>query len=566
MKYLIFLFVLLPLAASTQEAYSFATTGKNHNFLALDVDHMIALAGWSSTCRVPTLELRHTQTGQQLFNGIYATSQFGDFTDVCWLNHQAWAVGRLVISDDVWSSPKSVLAAYSWEGALLFSHEVADELAWEGRPSIHPLPGGGALWNTGHKLYRVSGEGAFLDTINWGTAIAHVGVIAEDVYLVQLEGEDELEIIDLSGNTLEEIFSEAGIKSVASNETLAYVLTEDKIYGIDLQNGQTQTHALGANHSYNKLAIEGEKAILYTTGSDSSDFGRYSFEENEFTFIGKWELPGREIQELMYQSGRFYLAGTDYFSGSAAFSSGLSNGFVQSFSAPEAQSLGPDLGVAEVELSFDSVRVSYNAEFGFHTIRYNATARVEVRNHGPTPFNDMYILASDRTGGFNCSDIRHYELQEGQIAAGAAIWQEFSIQDVEVHGGPPPAELAYHNNLIQCYFTGAPSFMPDANALNNRACDTLTIAGTITETNAPFPEEVLVNLYPNPAGNWLVVEYTNVEVVKAHLLNARGQVVEVPVEAGLKRLRFNLQGLSRGMYVLSIISKKGQIVKRVVVQ
>lgn len=94
-----------------------------------------------------------------------------------------------------------------------------------------------------------------------------------------------------------------------------------------------------------------------------------------------------------------------------------------------------------------------------------------------------------------------------------------------------------------------------------------TIEYRTTETTA-FEDEFSreVQLYPNPAQKGFTIDLKNIQTQKAQtqLYNSLGQVVaEKAIENG--QIEYNIEGMSKGMYILKIQTDKGTAIKRLVI-
>ena len=78
-----------------------------------------------------------------------------------------------------------------------------------------------------------------------------------------------------------------------------------------------------------------------------------------------------------------------------------------------------------------------------------------------------------------------------------------------------------------------------------------------------------INVYPNPASEQLTVEVTNFNVVikELVLVNTMGQVVDKIIPTFNKKVyEFNVAHYSKGIYLMNIVSDKGVITKKIIVQ
>ncbi|MCU0440282.1 MAG: T9SS type A sorting domain-containing protein [Raineya sp.] len=94
-----------------------------------------------------------------------------------------------------------------------------------------------------------------------------------------------------------------------------------------------------------------------------------------------------------------------------------------------------------------------------------------------------------------------------------------------------------------------------------------TIEYRTTETTA-FEDEFSreVQLYPNPAQKGFTIDLKNIQTQKAQtqLYNSLGQVVtEKIIENG--KIEYNIEGMSKGIYILKIQTDKGTAIKRLVI-
>lgn len=89
-----------------------------------------------------------------------------------------------------------------------------------------------------------------------------------------------------------------------------------------------------------------------------------------------------------------------------------------------------------------------------------------------------------------------------------------------------------------------------------------------TTTTTAFEDEFSkdVQLYPNPAYKSFTIDLKNIQTQKAQtqLYNSLGQIVaEKAIENG--QLEYNIEGMSKGMYILKIQTDKGTAIKRLVI-
>jgi zinc-dependent metalloproteinase lipoprotein len=89
-------------------------------------------------------------------------------------------------------------------------------------------------------------------------------------------------------------------------------------------------------------------------------------------------------------------------------------------------------------------------------------------------------------------------------------------------------------------------------------------ASTLTAFEDEFSKGV--SLYPNPANKGFTIDLRNIQTLKAQtqLYNNLGQLVgEKTIENG--QIEYNIDGMSKGMYILKIQTEKGTAIKRLVI-
>jgi len=568
MKKLLLLLCILPILCYSQFPYSTVNPEKDHNFLSLaSSDGLIAAVGWAGTCRVPYIQLHHNASGSPLFESTYSTSRYGWYTDVCGMEEEFWAAGKMVAADDVWSEPTSIMAGYNQIAQLLFNHEVEDDWAWQGEPSVHPLPGGGVIWNTGSKLYQVSEEGSLTDSLILEAPVEYLGVLTDSTYILKPQDTESADIINETGAVIHNLYTGAEIIAVANSESYAYLLTEDLIIGIDLVTLSTEEYPLEPEHMFNRLAMDGNKALLYTVGAGHSVMAVYSMEDGAYDEVGEWDVPGRKLNQMIVEEfSEYYLVGTDYFSGSASSSSGLHNGFLQYFLSPAEVAFGSDIGVASIDLAFDTAFISHNETLDLYYFVVRAALQLEVHNYGVFPFEGTFVLGSNRIDGINCVDERYYEFHTENINAGESVVYEFMASDIQVYGGAPPSEYNYNTEISRCFFTGAPDRQLDAYPANNRFCASINVSGVISDTENIEQKNSDIHVYPNPVKKQLFVERSEILVDKIEVLDMHGNSINCPIKEDLGNTSLDFGQLSAGVYILVVTTPQGIIVKRILKQ
>ncbi|MCU0440281.1 MAG: T9SS type A sorting domain-containing protein [Raineya sp.] len=102
-----------------------------------------------------------------------------------------------------------------------------------------------------------------------------------------------------------------------------------------------------------------------------------------------------------------------------------------------------------------------------------------------------------------------------------------------------------------------------------KGSETGSITGSIrVELTTAFEDEFSreVQLYPNPAQKGFTIDLKNIQTQKAQtqLYNSLGQVVASKTIEN-SQVEYNIEGLSKGMYILKIQTDKGTAIKRLVI-
>jgi len=562
------LLCMSPLLGLGQTSFSYANIHENcyYQALATNNNDRVALAGWRGKCHAPYLQLISSSTGTPIAEKVYPTYRYGWYTDVCMFEEKAWAVGKTVYTDDEQFDPESILAGHGALGNILFQHEVADEWAWESEPSIHPLPGGSVLWNTGSKIYTVSQAGELIDSILLEAPIEYIGTITDSTFLLKYRDSISVDIWSMSGEIIQNLYQGENILAVANTESNAYVLTEEEIIGWNLESFASDSHTLEEGHLFNELSTQGELALCYTSGLDQSTFSTYSLEEDAYLVTGEWYLPWRALNKLKAEEGIYYLIGRNFFVGSGGPSGSFSlyNGYLQAFNTPEDYNLGADLGVATLTLELDTAYIIHEAQYQRYVITIKGTAKVVVQNFGTTPFDGNFLLIGNITQGFNCWTERYYELHSAQIEPGAYHGIEIDIEEERTYWDEIPLDFIYDQKLSRCYFTAAPNSTLDAELLNNRQCE--EVLNILSSTEEPKLKKEDINIYPNPVSDQLTIDHPGRQIKEVELLNMQGREVYCHAEVGINNTILDLHHLPAGVYTLLIYTSDSFMTKKVLIE
>jgi len=85
----------------------------------------------------------------------------------------------------------------------------------------------------------------------------------------------------------------------------------------------------------------------------------------------------------------------------------------------------------------------------------------------------------------------------------------------------------------------------------------------IIETELPTHIASTLEVYPNPTNNYIQIDFGNTDVQKLNLYNNLGQLVKYKEEIKTNNLKWNLQDLPMGIYLLSIETSEGVLHKKI---
>jgi hypothetical protein len=421
------------------------------------------------------------------------------------------------------------------------------------------------VWKTGSKLYFLDAEGAIEDSLVFEQAIRHFTPLPEARILLQLEGNDTLAIMDEQGQQLEVLGLASNIKDVLANGAFVYWLTDGFFYRRNTLSGETSTLPV-INEELNQLSAHGPDVLLYRSGGDQTAFLRYAPQDNSFSTVGTWQLMDRVLEEVVVAEGIYHVVGHNTFTGAEEpFDTDMRNGFVQRFADPDSAIVGLDLALNSLSFTVESVYLAYNEEPQIYQLVADITAHLEIENLGNVPFQDTFVLGSNRYEGFNCTGLRYYAHRTANIAPGGTATLEARVAYSDLSAGSPPAEVDYEIDVSRCFFIGAPNERVDPFPRNNWRCAEAEQSGTIVANHQP-PTGLELQVYPNPAQDRVAIEYDPAAGLRSlQLLDLRG----VPVAEGEPSpsgfAEFDLTGLASGLYVLRIETERGILARRLVV-
>lgn len=137
-----------------------------------------------------------------------------------------------------------------------------------------------------------------------------------------------------------------------------------------------------------------------------------------------------------------------------------------------------------------------------------------------------------------------------------------SNPEIENLGGftPDINQLTPDNNIVGSSFSGNEN----------------TIGGTSSESDLPNAKEnlsrnttslesLILSIYPNPATNYVVIEFDGKLVGKVILMNLVGQQM-ISTEINSSNLRLDLSAIPEGVYFLSIETATERVAKKIKVQ
>jgi len=547
-----------------QAPFSYATQEKFIGFSAIAAQgDTILLAGRSRSCHVPYLEWWEGSSGTKLAFNLYPTSRYGSYTDVqIDSSGKVWAAGFLVQADDVPDMPSSVLSVFGADRSLLKRYKRRDDAAATFPIGVYPTSGGEAIWRTGSKIYQLAADGTLTDSLAFDAPIELLQLAPGGQLLVKLAGRDSVEFRNLDGEAVGLLTATPGIKALLCTGSNAYWLTDSLVHGQNIETNQSAT-APTNGREFNRLASYGQSALLYQEATDSTELTSFSLNSGELTTIGQWKAKDRSLSELVPQAGLFYAVGSNSFAGPDAFYD-IRNGFAQAFLSPEAATLGTDLSVESVELSLDSVYLSYNTMPESYLLIIAISATINVQNRGTADFEGDFVLASNRTDGFNCTEKRLYTLRSGQIEAGGSEVFQLSINEQGFFAGAPPEQVDYDTEVLRCFFTGAPEGLLDPNPSNNGSCASLEVGGSIVSTRT-VQTGPYIRIYPNPARSELTVAFPGLEVQQIQLLDGRGRSLLTAPAAGSSEKRLDVSSLPAGFYWLSLQTSGGRLARKLAI-
>jgi hypothetical protein len=568
MKYIIYFSALLlfNVFGYSQNPLTHAASESYLSYYAVDIQQeTLALAGGKRSCTVPYLEWRDTEAGQLLGQQQFNTSRFGWYTDVRYgTAGKTWAVGQLNTADDVIGGSSSVLRIYGADLSLQEQHEIWDEEAWWSTPLLEPTPNG-MVWKTGSKLYFLDAEGAVEDSLVFEKAIRHFAPLPEARLLLQLEGSDTLAIVDKQGQQLAVLGLANNIKDVLVDGPMAYWLTDGFFYRRNTLSGETSTLPV-INEELNRLSAHGPGVLLYGSGADQTTFLRYAPQDDSLSTVGTWQLMDRILEEVVVAEGVYHVVGQNTFTGAGApHDTDMRNGFVQRFTDPDSAVLGLDLALNSLSITVDSVYLEYNEAPQIYQLVADITAHLEIQNLGNTPFQDTFVLGSNRYAGFNCDGKRYYAHRTANIAPGGTATLEASVAYEDWSAGLPPAELDYEIDFSRCFFLGAPNEQVDPFPRNNWRCAEVEQSGTLV-ANHQLSTGLELQVYPNPAQDRVAIEYGPAAGVRSlQLLDLRGVLAAEVAPSPSGFAEFDLAGLASGLYVLRIETERGIVARRLAV-
>lgn len=91
------------------------------------------------------------------------------------------------------------------------------------------------------------------------------------------------------------------------------------------------------------------------------------------------------------------------------------------------------------------------------------------------------------------------------------------------------------------------------------------IEGSVGTNEGILPATAL-QLYPNPASDYLIVQREDIASASVRLLNAQGQIVQQWFAWAHNRLEVDIKSLPAGLYYLQYINRNGQLTKAVVIE
>ena len=192
--------------------------------------------------------------------------------------------------------------------------------------------------------------------------------------------------------------------------------------------------------------------------------------------------------------------------------------------------------------------------------QYSLVVNVQARvvNKGTLPVN-KFMINSFKSTEYNCGNTHfNHQIDSVNIAPGDSLTVNFNCS-FSFHEGPSSTNNQIYTGAL-CLFTTAPNDEPDDDYLNNRACETITVAlNEVGLTDYEKLQDVIV--FPNPAEN--TIRISSEKFIKEILLrdcygrvclNDTGRSFEATI---------NLQHLSKGVYFLEIITNTGKQIKKV---